>query len=516
MLKKLNWAFVIVLVISAVIYFFQLGASSIWDQDEGQMAAASFEMVKSGDYLTPHLNSAVYFHKPPLYAWLTTIAFRIFGFTEFAVRFWAAIFGILGVYLTYAFAKTLFNERAGLLSAIIIATSPLYIVLSKMGLVDMVLCFFVTMALLFFYKGYQAPAEKKWFYLMWLAMGMATMTKGPLGILVPLASIIIYLAIDKKFSFLKELAIVKGLLLYLLVASPWFIIETIRHGSYFLKIIFGQFLFTIYMSPLQQHPGPVYYYIIVALVGFLPWSGFFFVSLFKKPHALLLSLFLVMLALFSTASTKVPGYFLPAFPAMAIMTGSCLDKIFSKEDKLSFYSAVIFPILILATTIYMNMRIPVPPQYTQAVIYLQILLLITLAGFFLSFLFSFFKPQPNWTIAGFAISIVILFIGIIVWLMPYAEDHKPTPTLALALRGKMHIAFYRTWLPPSLVFYLNRQSYPTVSLDIQDEKELRKFLSQKGSAAYVPEDEVKKLKFAYVALKTKAQYVIITSPPISH
>lgn len=511
MLKKLNWVLILILVLAGVLYFFQLGSSSIWDQDEGQMAAASFEMVKSGDYLTPHLNSAVYFHKPPLYAWLTTVAFRIFGFTEFAVRFWAAIFGILGVYLTFAFAKALFNERAALLSALIIATSPLYIVLSKMGLVDVLLSFFVTLALCLFYKGYQAPTEKKWFYLMWLSMGFATMTKGPLGILVPLGSIILFLLIDRKLYILKQVEALKGGLIYLVIASPWFIIETIRHGSYFLKIIFGQFLFAIYMSPLQQHPGPVYYYVLVALVGFLPWSGFFVVSLFKKPHALLLSLFLVMLGLFSTASTKVPGYFLPAFPAMAIITGSYLDKLFAKEDKLSFYSGVIFPIIVLSMTIYVNLHIPVPPQYTQAVIYLQILLLITLAGFFLSFLFSFFKPQPNWTTAGFAISVVILFIGIIGWLMPYAEDYKPTPTLSVALKGMTHIAFYRTWLPPSLVFYLNRQSYPTVSTDIQDESELKKFLSQKDSAAYASEDEASKLKFDHATLKTKAQYVIITA-----
>src|SRR3989339_1872449 len=105
MINKINWLLVLVLIAAAVLFFFKLGFSTLWDQDEGQMLAASLEMLKGGDYLTPHLNSAIYFHKPPLYAWLTTILFRLFGFTEFAGRFWAAAFGVFGVYLTYLFAK---------------------------------------------------------------------------------------------------------------------------------------------------------------------------------------------------------------------------------------------------------------------------------------------------------------------------------------------------------------------------------------------------------------------------
>ena len=508
-MKRLNYVLILIILLAASLYFFKLGVPTVWDNDEGQMLGSALEMAKSGEYLTPHLNSQIYFHKPPLYAWLTALVFKLFGFTEFWGRFWAAVFGISGVYLTYLFAKSLYNERAGLLSALIIATSPLYIVLSRMALVDVVLTFFITLSAYFFYLGFKNPTEKKWFYLMYLAMGLGTMTKGPLGIIVPGLAIGLFLIIEKKIPFIKEMELIKGLALYLLIASPWFIIETIREGSYFLKIIFGQFLFSIYMSPMQQHPGPIYYYLAVILLGFIPWSGLFVSSLFKKPNYLLLSLFFVMLAIFSTASTKVPGYFLPAFPAMAIITGNFLDEIFNGKFKLAYYAGLIFPVIFLFLTMWAIMITKIPAEYSQAAVYLQTLIILCLAGFFLAFLFSFLRPQPSWSIITWALSIAVFFVGLIVWLLPYSENLKYTADLAYAMSGKENVAYYKTWQPPSLIFYLNRQKYPTVIKEIFDEKTLREFLKTGSSACYTSEDEEIKINVPHRILKRKAGYVII-------
>jgi 4-amino-4-deoxy-L-arabinose transferase-like glycosyltransferase len=507
--RRLNIILILIVLLAAFLYFFQLGVPTVWDNDEGQMLGSALEMVKSGEYLTPHLNSQIYFHKPPLYAWLTALVFKLFGFTEFWGRFWAVVFGIGGVYLTYLFAKSIYNERAGLISALIIATSPLYIVLSRMALVDVVLTFFITLSIYFFYLGFKNPTEKKWFYLMYFAMAFGTMTKGPLGIIVPGLAVGLFLIIEKKLSFIREMELIKGLGLYLLVASPWFIIETIREGSYFLKIIFGQFLFSIYMSPMQQHPGPIYYYLFVILLGFIPWSGLFVSAIIKKPNYLILSLFFVMLAIFSTASTKVPGYFLPAFPAMAIITGNYLDEIFNGKFKLAYYAGLIFPVLFLLLTTWVITTVKIPPEYSQAAVYLQTLILICLAGFFLAFLFSFLRPQPSWSITTWALAITVFFVGLIVWLLPYGENLKYTADLAYAMEGKENVAYYHTWQPPSLIFYLNRQKYPTLLKEVFDEKSLQKFLKMDSSACYTSEEEEKKLKIPHRVLKSKAGFSVI-------
>ena len=103
----------------------------------------------------------------------------------------------------------------------------------------------------------------------------------------------------------------------------------------------------------------------------------------------------------------------------------------------------------------------------------------------------------------------VFYIGFIVFLVPYAEGFKPSRELAVAMKDKAHVAFYKTWLPPSLVFYLNRQSYPTVSVDIGDANNLEKFLNQHSSVCYLPKEEEQKLLFPHRLLKTKAGYVII-------
>ncbi len=508
-MKKLNWALIAILLLAAGLYFFQLGTPSVWDNDEGQLMGSSLEMVGSGEYLTPHLNSAVYFHKPPLFAWLTALVFKLFGCTEFWGRFWFAAFGIMGVYLTYLFARELYNERAGLLSALIVSTSPLYVVLSKMALVDIGLTFFITASLYFFYLGYKDPQNKKWFYFMYLMMSLGTMTKGPLGIIIPGLSIGLFLLVEKKLSLVREMVVARGLMLYLLIASPWFVIETVREGSFFLKVIFGQFLFSIYMSPMQQHPGPIYYYLFVIILGLIPWSGLFVSAVFRRPHLLVLSLFLVMLAVFSTASTKVPGYFLPAFPAMAIITGSFIDRIFKGGNKLEYYLGLIFPVAFLSLAVWGVSITSIPAEYARAAVYLETLMLIALAGFFLAFLFSFIKIQPAWTVGGWAAAIIVFFIGLIGWLLPYAEDFKYTRDLSIGLNGMERVCYYKTWLPPSLVFYLNRQKYPTVTREIFDERALNGFLNQPASACYTSQDEEKKIKTRHKIILSKAGFTVI-------
>ncbi|KAF0133607.1 MAG: PMT family glycosyltransferase 4-amino-4-deoxy-L-arabinose transferase [Candidatus Saganbacteria bacterium] len=508
-MNKLSAGLVFVVLLSAVLYFFQLGAPTLWDQDEGQVLASSLEMVKSGEYLTPHLNGGIYFHKPPLYAWLTAVLFKVFGFSEFIGRFWTAVFGVAGIALVYYFARAVFNERAAFLSALMLAVSPLYFVLSKMALVDIFLTFFIMLSMYLFYLGYKNPGQKKYFFLMYLSMALGTLAKGPLGLLIPALSIALFLIIEKKAGFIKEMVPLKGLLFFILIASPWFIVEAFREGLYFLQMLFGQFLFSIYFTPFQQHPGPIYYYILVALVGFLPWSSIFILSLFKKPPPLLLSVFLVTLLVFSLASTKVPGYFLPAFPFMAMIAGGYLDKIFNGEDKIGFYFCLTFSLLVLVVTFFLVSNAVIPAEFSQALVYLQTIILLAASGFFLAFLFSFIKPNPSWSIGAWVFSLIILYVGFMVWLVPYAENFKYSKDLAFAAKEKEHIAFFRTWLPPSFVFYLNRQQYPTFSTEINDVNKLRSFLSKSNSACLIPENEEKTISFPHRVISKKGGFTII-------
>ena len=507
-MKKINYALIIILLLSATLFFFKLGAASVWDNDEGQLLGSAVEMIGSGDYLTPHLNSEIYFHKPPLYAWLTVPLFRLFGYTEFWGRFWAALFGVLGVYITYLLARRIQTERAGLFSALVLSTSILYMALSRMALVDIALTFFVTLAFYLFYLGYKEPGNRYWYFGFYAALALGTLSKSLLGVIIPAVSIFIFLLLERRLDFILKMRLLPGALIYALITFPWFIIETIRHGSYFLNVLFGQYLFSIYLAPMQQHPGPIYYYLIVILLLMLPWSGLLAVALFKRPQGLLLSWAGVTLLIFSTAATKVPGYIMPAFPALALICGSYMDETLGKKEKRGLYFASVFALLIMALALLSTFYLKIPAEYLSALAALRTMLMLVVAGFALAYLLAFFRSI--YTYLAWATVVAAFFLSFIVFFLPLAEDHKYTADLVKAISPRSAAAYYKTWLPPSLVFYLNRQSYPTVVKHLESEKELKKFLGQKTPAFVLTTKEEQK-HWSYPILKEKAGYAIIGS-----
>jgi len=507
-MKKINYVLIALLLFSALLFFYQLGAPSVWDNDEGQLLGSSVEMLKSGEFLTPHLNSEVYFHKPPFMAWLTSIVFWLFGFSEFAGRSWAAVCGVGGVYVTYLFGKKLYSERVGLLSALVLATSGLYFALSRMALVDIMLCFFITLSLYLFYSGYKEPEKSGWFYGSYASMALGTMTKGPLGLVIPAISILIFLMLEKRLDFIFKMRPLKGLLIYLLIASPWFIIETIRQGTYFIDIIFGLYLFNIYTKPLQQHPGPVYYYLIIVLLTMLPWSGFLISALFKKPQGLLLSWAGIMFLIFSTAATKVPGYILPAFPALALITGKYLNDVLEGKNRKTFFAGLLFAGVLVLLLIIAGNYISIPAEYLGALATLKILLYFMLAGALLALVFQFIRPL--YSIYAWAGILVVFFLALVTVFLPLAEGQKYTKDFARKIDGAKQVGYYQTWLPPSFIYYLNAGNYPVVVKLIKDKRELRTYMRQ-NEKVYCLTADMEAKRFNYPLAMNKAGYALISN-----
>jgi 4-amino-4-deoxy-L-arabinose transferase-like glycosyltransferase len=169
-----------------VLFFFRLGSHALWDRDEGLQASTSKDMILNSNWITPTYNGENFYDKPALFNWFVAISFLIFGFTEFAARLPAAIFGWGGVIVTYYLGRKMFNAKTGFLSAVILATSAEYIVLSRVVVHDISLTFFTTLALAFFYIGYQNENKRRLKFLLgYAALGLAALAKGPVGLLLP-------------------------------------------------------------------------------------------------------------------------------------------------------------------------------------------------------------------------------------------------------------------------------------------------------------------------------------------
>lgn len=180
--------------LAALLLFFGNGQLWITDSMESNYALTAKEMVLSGDWISPQIYGNYWYDKPIFFYWLTAAGFKIFGFNEFAARFFPALFGMAGLGLLVYAAKKLYGEKTAFWSGVILMTSTEFFLISKSVITDSTLFFFFSMALVFFYLGYSTQ-NKNYYYGMYIGMALATLTKGPIGFLLQGLIMVLLLAL---------------------------------------------------------------------------------------------------------------------------------------------------------------------------------------------------------------------------------------------------------------------------------------------------------------------------------
>ena len=342
MFKRLGSGFWLVAIISIVIVFFNLGGIPLLDPDEPVYAETPKEMFQFNEFVSPRIFGEYWYDKPPLYYWLVAASYKIFGISEFAARFPSALLGIACTLVVYLSGRRLFNERAGLAGALVLATSIEFFYLGKAAVTDMTLLLCLSLSLLSF-------IEER-YYIAYIFAGLATLTKGPIGLLFPGAIVFSYILITRKWSLLKTMKIPSGLLVYSVVALPWYILMYKFHGSAFIDTFLGFHNVTRFTSP--EHPEGVlwYYYIPVLILGFFPWTAIMLQSMWasvtKSTHDFFPLIFLniwalVIFVFFTISQTKLVSYILPVFPPLAMIVGWYIDRLWTGRTQSRIYSWMI-------------------------------------------------------------------------------------------------------------------------------------------------------------------------------
>ncbi len=305
----------------------------ITDPVESNYALTAKEMVQSGDWLSPRIYGHYWFDKPIMIYWLIAASFKIFGITEFAARFPSAIFSAASVAFIYWFGNRLFhNIRVALLSAMVLATSLEFWILGRMIITDAVLFFYTSLSLATLYLG---MIEKKYlFYIVaYVAAALAVLTKGPVGIVLPGIIIISYILLTRQWNLFKRLYLLSGVLLFLLVAGPWYWVMFELHGNDFITTFLG--LHNYVRATVSEHPSDnvFYYYLVLFPISMLPWTGILFRYLkivgneIKSPHLLYLAIWpIIILVFYSLMATKYLTYVFPASFPVALLIGHTLGK----------------------------------------------------------------------------------------------------------------------------------------------------------------------------------------------
>jgi 4-amino-4-deoxy-L-arabinose transferase-like glycosyltransferase len=571
---------------AGVVFFTNLGATRLWDLDEPLYASCAREMLDQGDWVVPRYNGDIFYDKPPLMFWLMMGGFEMFGVNEFGARFWSAVLGVATALVAYHIGRLLFRAEVGFWAGLCTATTLIYTVSARAATVDCALTFVTSLAMLAFVIGYRRLFSTSSYYataddsdrlatdgtsalginerscrpllnliqsyrpllnsvqsrrptlsLNWLlyvliyaCLGVAVLAKGPVGFLLPAATIGLFLlivnqppaaakqppstraakwmqrlaAVVRPFAprnFLKsfwQMRPLTGMVVVCAIALPWFVLVDLRTDGAWLSQFFGKYNLGPFIKPFMGHRGPFFYHFIAVMIGFFPWAVFMTPTVLhsidrirrrgagREGHIFLWCWVGVFFVFWSLCSTKLPHYVLPAYPAIALLTGCFLQDWLDEPARvhrrwarnaglgLVIVGVGIAAVVPIATAIFAPGEGPIG---------LVGLVLVLGGGVFL---WLNNRGRQRQALAVFAATAVVFITGMFGFAAIGVDRHQNSQSLVSEIQRagpEPQLAGYR-FLQASMVFYAGR-SVP----DCDNIDQLRRFLAESPRPFIVTTDE---------------------------
>lgn len=337
---------ILVALAATLLFLPALGNRDLWNPDEARYAQVAREMARDGSWLVPRLNDRIYSEKPPLLFWSIAAFSAPFGDVgETTARLPSALAAIATLLLAYRLGERFFNRRTGLLAALVLATCVKVPWQGRFGQIDMLLTALVTTAVWFWARGF--TEERPRLYLaFFLFAGLATLAKGPAGLLPPLLSVTVFLLVTGRGHRVPRLGLGRGLLLWLAVVLAWLLPAALDAGWPYLETMVFRQNVTRYADPWHHHQ-PWYYYLTVLPVDAFPWSLLLPTGLVagwrgwvrpgrdadgaagrgRDGYLFALCWAVVTVLFFSLSPAKRSVYVLTMYPAMALLVAAGLDRL---------------------------------------------------------------------------------------------------------------------------------------------------------------------------------------------
>ncbi len=335
--------------LAPVVVFFFLGLdwTVLIDWDENIYAEVTRRMVASGDYLRLSANGQPFAEKPPFYFWCMSVFFRLFGATELAARLPSALSALALVLILYLAGRRLGGRLLGVLWAVVYAFSFGPLLSARMAVIDHMFNTMIAaaaLALYFYdeeygrYRAGEFGRARHWLYLLGAAviMGVAVLTKGPLGGVIPLLAFACVkfarpLPRVNLWHFAACGTLSPG------VALSWYLANYLVQGESFLAGFIG-FQGSLFSKPLDGHEGPFFFHVPVALLGLFPWTPLLWLwrdparraALIHKYRPLVfwaLGWVLFVQVLFAFVSTKLPHYSASMYIPLSFLVAIALERV---------------------------------------------------------------------------------------------------------------------------------------------------------------------------------------------
>ncbi|MFH1753376.1 MAG: glycosyltransferase family 39 protein, partial [Candidatus Omnitrophota bacterium] len=333
-----------------------LGSRSYSSPDEKRYIQSAYEMAESGDWITPRYHNRPRFQKPILFYWLSASSVSLFGKTWLAARIPSVIFGAGSVLLTFLLGASLFNKRAGLFSAALLPISWVFFLYSRLSTPDMATLFFITLSMYLFLKIRAVKTSKFVEYSFFAALGLAALTKGLAGLLIPVIVIGIFIIAHRREELPNKVNIPLGIVLTLLIALPWFFVMYKTHGSAYIDHIWkvetvnrARNIFTGGGSAAIGAIRGILRYICLTFIIFFPASilipgaaaGRSNMRGWQKGRLLIIAWITAVIVFYALIGAGKTHYLLAMAPAVALLLGEYLSAFTeNKGHALLFYLPV--------------------------------------------------------------------------------------------------------------------------------------------------------------------------------
>ncbi len=310
------------------------GRTGLWDRDEPRYAGAVREMHARGDWIRPWFNGEPRYHKPILIYWLMGAATAALGDNPFAARLVSVLAGSGVVLLTWLLARRMVGRSAGLLAGLMTACAPALVAQSKLATTDALLVFEILGCLACLWE-LSVRRSRVVAYTFWLVLALATLTKGPVAAGLIAAAVLAGWASGWRPPSFQRLEWRGGLLAFALVTLPWYVVITVLSRGAFLRFAVGDQLLGHVTSEMERHGGFPGFYAVGSLLAFQPWAALAPAALAAawgrrrtRPElAFLLGWTIGPLLLLECFRTKLLHYYLPAWPAWAILAAWLVETL---------------------------------------------------------------------------------------------------------------------------------------------------------------------------------------------
>ncbi len=353
--RKQSNLFLLLIVVSGIIFFIPyLGLVPLFDWDEINFAESAREMIVTGNYHLVQINFEPFAEKPPLFFWLQASAMHLFGINEFAARLPNAIFGIITLVTFFFIGRKHRSPRFGFIWAIAYLGTFLPHIYFKSAIIDPVFNYFIFMGIYFLYMEISGKVFKyKYMYisLAGIFIGLGTLTKGPVALLVFLLCYLVYFILTrfKKFPGIRKIGMFA--LLFTAICLLWFGPEIWDNGFWFIKE-FLEVQAELFLTPVATHGQPFYYHFIVVFIGCFPISILALPVLFARKNTspdqlplLMKILFWTVIILFSLSTTKIVHYSSLTYFPLAFLAAVYLDRLIEINARMKKWMLILILIM---------------------------------------------------------------------------------------------------------------------------------------------------------------------------